>query len=183
MPGQEHRIVAGIDGPPSSLSALRWAIGQAGLTGAAVDAVIAWHYPASEGGYGWAPTGTGTAFDFQENADSDRTDELRSPPTAGPPGARAADAAGALGFPDMPRLELDQPPPGGRTAGHATSATVHSGHDWCIALPPLIRSGRIQPCRRGPEGRCPRTSRSPCRTMGYLPAFYNMLCRHGSGIR
>jgi nucleotide-binding universal stress UspA family protein len=39
------RIVAGIDGSESSASALRWAIGQAGLAGAAVDAVIAWHYP------------------------------------------------------------------------------------------------------------------------------------------
>ena len=39
------RIVAGIDGSESSASALRWAIRQAALTGAAVDAVIAWHYP------------------------------------------------------------------------------------------------------------------------------------------
>jgi hypothetical protein len=39
------RIVAGIDGSESSVSALRWAIRQAALTGAAVDAVIAWHYP------------------------------------------------------------------------------------------------------------------------------------------
>jgi nucleotide-binding universal stress UspA family protein len=49
MPAQENpsgpRIVAGIDGSESSASALRWAIHQAGLTGAAVDAVIAWHYP------------------------------------------------------------------------------------------------------------------------------------------
>jgi nucleotide-binding universal stress UspA family protein len=29
-----------------------------------VDAVIAWRYPVSAGGYGWAPTGVGTAFDF-----------------------------------------------------------------------------------------------------------------------
>src|SRR5580658_876854 len=49
MPVQENpsgpRIVAGVDGSESSTSALRWAIRQAGLTGAAVDAVIAWHYP------------------------------------------------------------------------------------------------------------------------------------------
>jgi len=49
MPARENpvsaRIVAGIDGSESSASALRWAIGQAALTGAAVDAVIAWHYP------------------------------------------------------------------------------------------------------------------------------------------
>jgi nucleotide-binding universal stress UspA family protein len=49
-PGQDHagpRIVAGADGSPSSMSALRWAVRQAGLTGAAVDAVIAWSYPGS----------------------------------------------------------------------------------------------------------------------------------------
>jgi nucleotide-binding universal stress UspA family protein len=73
MPALEHRtghrIVVGADGSPSSLSALRWAIRQAGLTGATVDAMIAWHYPASAGGYGWAPTGMGTAFDFKENAE------------------------------------------------------------------------------------------------------------------
>jgi hypothetical protein len=32
-------------------------IGQAALTGAAVSAVIAWHYPVAAGGYAWAPTG------------------------------------------------------------------------------------------------------------------------------
>ena len=80
MPGQEHRtgprIVAGIDGSPSSISALRWAIRQAGLTGATVDAMIAWHYPASAGGYGWAPTGMGTAFDFKENAEKVLADAI-----------------------------------------------------------------------------------------------------------
>jgi nucleotide-binding universal stress UspA family protein len=71
--GHEHptgpRIVAGVDGSLSSMSALRWAIRQAGLTGAAVDAVIAWNYPAAAGGYGWAPTGMEGGFDFRENAE------------------------------------------------------------------------------------------------------------------
>ncbi|HEY6787241.1 MAG TPA: GAF domain-containing protein, partial [Trebonia sp.] len=49
----------------------------------------------------------GTRIDVP--ADSARTDELRSPPFAEiPGGASAADAAGGLGFPDIPRLELDQ---------------------------------------------------------------------------
>ena len=73
MPGQEQhsgsRIVAGVDGSPSSVSALRWAIGQAEITGAAVDAVLAWHYPVPTGGYGWAPTGLATSFNFKENAE------------------------------------------------------------------------------------------------------------------
>jgi len=43
------------------------------------------------------------------HADPVRADEPRSPPVAEiPGGARAADAAGGLGFPDIPRLELDQ---------------------------------------------------------------------------
>ena len=71
MQTQEHhtgsRVVAGVDGSPSSVSALRWAIGQAALTGAAVDAVIAWHYPVA-GGFGWTPVGTEASFDFKENS-------------------------------------------------------------------------------------------------------------------
>jgi nucleotide-binding universal stress UspA family protein len=74
MPASEHRtgprVVAGVDGSPASVSALRWAIRQAGLTGAAVDAVIAWHYPVVvSGGYGVAPMVTAGGFDYQENAE------------------------------------------------------------------------------------------------------------------
>jgi nucleotide-binding universal stress UspA family protein len=47
----EHRIVVGVDGSPSSQAALAWAIGQAKLTGAVVEAVTAWDYPAT---YGYA---------------------------------------------------------------------------------------------------------------------------------
>lgn len=50
MSGQERRIVVGVDGSSSSQQALAWAVRQAGLTGAVVDAVIAWQYPVS---YGW----------------------------------------------------------------------------------------------------------------------------------
>lgn len=38
-------IVAGVDGSPSSRLALRWALGQAELTGARVLAVTSWEYP------------------------------------------------------------------------------------------------------------------------------------------
>ncbi|MFJ6774409.1 universal stress protein [Kitasatospora sp. NPDC091257] len=47
---REHRIVVGIDGSGPSKAALRWAVGQAVLTGAAVHAVAAWEYPSL---YGW----------------------------------------------------------------------------------------------------------------------------------
>ncbi|HVT67002.1 MAG TPA: universal stress protein [Trebonia sp.] len=41
-----HRIVVGVDGSPSSRAALAWAVRQARLTGATVEAVIAWEYRA-----------------------------------------------------------------------------------------------------------------------------------------
>ncbi|WP_354638310.1 universal stress protein [Kitasatospora camelliae] len=48
-----RRIVVGVDGSASSRAALRWALRQAGLVGATVEAVIAWEYPAV---YGWGMT-------------------------------------------------------------------------------------------------------------------------------
>jgi nucleotide-binding universal stress UspA family protein len=43
------RIVVGVDGSPHSAEALRWAVGQARLTGQQVDAVITWRVPVSWG--------------------------------------------------------------------------------------------------------------------------------------
>jgi nucleotide-binding universal stress UspA family protein len=64
MPEQEKRIVVGVDGSDASKEALRWAIRQARLTGAGVNAVTAWRYPAT---YGLAPVG-GEAIDFEGHA-------------------------------------------------------------------------------------------------------------------
>ncbi len=52
-----QRVVVGVDGSPSSRAALAWAVRQAGLTGASVEAVIAWHYPAMVAGVPFAPIG------------------------------------------------------------------------------------------------------------------------------
>ncbi|MEU9995459.1 universal stress protein [Streptomyces sp. NPDC050848] len=41
------RIVVGVDGSEPSLKALKWAAGQAALTGDSLHAVIGWEYPAS----------------------------------------------------------------------------------------------------------------------------------------
>jgi nucleotide-binding universal stress UspA family protein len=49
MSAGQQRIVVGIDGSEQSQAALRWTIEQARLTGAAVDAVTAWRFPASYG--------------------------------------------------------------------------------------------------------------------------------------
>jgi nucleotide-binding universal stress UspA family protein len=43
--GGPHKIVVGIDGSASSIGAFRWAVRQAQLTGAAVEALMAWQYP------------------------------------------------------------------------------------------------------------------------------------------
>ena len=60
----EQRIVAGVDGSPSSRAALAWAIQQAELTGATVEAVIAWHWPVPYGAIPFAPVGVLMDIDF-----------------------------------------------------------------------------------------------------------------------
>jgi nucleotide-binding universal stress UspA family protein len=45
----QRRIVVGVDGSVSSKAALAWALGQARLTGAVVEAVTAWEFPAVTG--------------------------------------------------------------------------------------------------------------------------------------
>jgi nucleotide-binding universal stress UspA family protein len=49
-----QQIVVGVDGSTSSIQALKWAIGQAALikttlTGASIEAVIAWQFPNTHG--------------------------------------------------------------------------------------------------------------------------------------
>lgn len=57
----EGRIVVGVDGSDASKDALRWAVRQAEMTGASLQAVITWHLPIAA--YGMAiPQLTG--YDF-----------------------------------------------------------------------------------------------------------------------
>jgi nucleotide-binding universal stress UspA family protein len=46
---RERKVVVGVDGSAPSKAALAWAIRQARLTGAAVEAVIAWKLPVDHG--------------------------------------------------------------------------------------------------------------------------------------
>jgi nucleotide-binding universal stress UspA family protein len=62
------RIVVGVDGSPSSRAALRWAVRQAKLMNATVDAVIAWQIPVVLQSYGWAPIYVEEEGSFQEDA-------------------------------------------------------------------------------------------------------------------
>jgi nucleotide-binding universal stress UspA family protein len=50
---ETSRIVVGVDGSPSSLDALRWAITQARSTGATVDAIATWEQPLATYGFGY----------------------------------------------------------------------------------------------------------------------------------
>lgn len=70
MPGR--RIVVGVDGSAGSKAAYAFALAEARLRGAGVDAVMAWHFPAmaAEGGVpadfdpeGWARTALDSALD------------------------------------------------------------------------------------------------------------------------
>jgi nucleotide-binding universal stress UspA family protein len=75
---QQARIVVGVDGSEGSRQALRWAARQAGLTGAVLDAVIAWEYPAL---YGWAPIGPEEVdfANFAQQALSQAIEEVLGP--------------------------------------------------------------------------------------------------------
>ncbi|WP_153504616.1 universal stress protein [Cumulibacter manganitolerans] len=64
MTDRTGRIVVGVDGSPASIDAIRWAAGQAALTGSTVVAVTAWSIPAS---YGVAFGGE-DAVDWKANA-------------------------------------------------------------------------------------------------------------------
>ena len=64
----EQRIVVGVDGSESSKAALTWAVRQAELTGASVEAVIAWHYPVTVAGLPFAPLQAVEGSDFGDFA-------------------------------------------------------------------------------------------------------------------
>lgn len=61
---RERRIVVGIDGSVPSKAALAWAIQQARLTGAVIEAVTAWEFPAT---YGY-PLQVGMDMNFEKLA-------------------------------------------------------------------------------------------------------------------
>jgi nucleotide-binding universal stress UspA family protein len=62
------RIVVGVDGSPPSLGALRWALDEAALRGAAVDAVHVWHYPIGSYVPGMVPAPAFVGEDLERDA-------------------------------------------------------------------------------------------------------------------
>lgn len=80
------RIVVGVDGSPTSRHALRWAVGQAELTGATVDVVHALEIRVTDG---WAPM-----FDLVEHL-SKAADQMLADAVAEATGAHPAVAVEA----------------------------------------------------------------------------------------
>jgi nucleotide-binding universal stress UspA family protein len=68
MSADSTRIVAGVDGSPSSRTALRWAVRHAALTGGTVDAVMAWQIPMILRTSAWAPIYVDEASGLEEDA-------------------------------------------------------------------------------------------------------------------
>jgi nucleotide-binding universal stress UspA family protein len=55
-----RRIIVGVDGSQGSKTALKWAMNQAALTGATIEAITTWQDPARYGtAYGWSSAAFG----------------------------------------------------------------------------------------------------------------------------
>jgi nucleotide-binding universal stress UspA family protein len=67
------RIVVGVDGSPPSNAALKWAVDEAKLLDATVEAVHAWQIPAT---YGWGPVVATPSLDLSESAEATVTEAL-----------------------------------------------------------------------------------------------------------
>jgi nucleotide-binding universal stress UspA family protein len=61
-----HRIVVGVDGSRSSVAALNWALRQAELTGARLEAVTTWEWPMTPA------IGMSPPFDFDPKEDAQK---------------------------------------------------------------------------------------------------------------
>src|ERR1700691_1406379 len=79
----QPRIVVGVDGSESSRQALRWAAGQAQLTGGRLEVVITWELPTS---FEWVPP---YPSDFNPAADAQKAGDEEV-------------SAGLQAYPDVP---------------------------------------------------------------------------------
>ncbi|MEU0368848.1 universal stress protein [Streptomyces sp. NPDC006283] len=69
-------IVVGVDGSDASKQALRWAVRQAEVTGAVVEAVTAWDVPHSHGARAWLPPASGAEADLEAGARKELTETV-----------------------------------------------------------------------------------------------------------
>jgi nucleotide-binding universal stress UspA family protein len=80
----QDRIVVGVDGSEPSKQALRWAVRQAGLTGAVVEAVNAWDLPQYHGALGWLPPTSGDQAAVEERARKELREAVKEAVGANP---------------------------------------------------------------------------------------------------
>jgi nucleotide-binding universal stress UspA family protein len=142
----QARIVAGVDGSAASAAALRWAIGQAELTGAAVDAVIAWHFPVlgASGGFGAELAAMGDFRKIAENTLAEMISRALSPASDVRVRARVIEGGPARSLLDA-SAGADLLVVGSRGHGGLTEALLGSVSEYCVqhaACPVVVTRGR-----------------------------------------
>ena len=129
-----RRIVVGVDGSASSKAALAWAIDQAQLTGAVVEAVIAWHYPVMVGGVPFAPIGVIEGGDYGSWAGTVLSNAIKE--FADPEGSVKISSTVREGNPAQALLEAAQGADllvvGSRGHGGFTEALLGSVSQACV---------------------------------------------------
>ncbi len=119
-----------MDGSAESVQALRWAAGQAELTGSELQVLTSWEYPAF---YGWAP-GTPGETDFAHLAGQAQQNALREVFGADPPDwvhAQVAEGPAARILVDA-SADADLLVVGSRGYGGLADAVLGSVSTYCV---------------------------------------------------
>jgi nucleotide-binding universal stress UspA family protein len=135
-----HRIVAGVDGSPASLAALRWAVKQAETTDGVVDAVIAWQVATPLTGYGWAPMTIAECSEFIETAT--KTVQEAVSEVTGPEGNTRVRTTVVQGYPAQVLLDASDGADllvlGTRGHGRFTEALLGPVSQGCARCPVVV---------------------------------------------
>jgi nucleotide-binding universal stress UspA family protein len=127
----QDKIVVGVDGSDSSKQALRWAVRQAELTGASVEALTAWDFPKSLGML--APMSDG--FNPEAEAREVLTAAIEDTVGASPP--VAVSAAVVRGHPALSLVAASKSASllvvGSRGHGEFVGMMIGSVSEYCVA--------------------------------------------------
>jgi nucleotide-binding universal stress UspA family protein len=80
----QGRIVVGVDGSTGAAAALRWAVTEAAVRGASIEAVCAWHFPVPVG-LPYADAQTLASVDLETAARAELASAVESGPSSGVP--------------------------------------------------------------------------------------------------